>query len=150
MPIIRAIDPKTVIIVGTVGWSSLGVSDGRTSQDIINQPLNYPNIMYTFHFYAASHRDEYLNELDKASNVLPIFVTEFGTQTYTGDGANDFQMSDKYMQLMNSKKISWTNWNYSDDFRSGAIWKTGTCSQGPWTDANLKQAGIWVKDKIKL
>lgn len=149
IPVIRAIDPKTVILVGTPAWSSLGVSDGRTSQDIINAPLTFSNIMYTFHFYAASHKTEYYNELDKASNVLPIFVTEFGTQTYTGDGGNDFVMSDKYLQLLATKKISWTNWNYSDDPRSGAVWKTGTCSGGPWIDSNLKPAGVYIKAKIK-
>jgi endoglucanase len=148
IPVIRAIDNKTVILVGTTAWSSLGVSEGQSSQDIINNPLNYPNIMYTFHFYAASHRDNYLNEVDKASNVLPIFVTEFGTQTYTGGGANDFAMADRYLQLFAQKKISWTNWNYSDDTLSGAVWKTGTCSNGPWLDANLKPAGSYVKSKI--
>ncbi|KTD20798.1 chitinase [Legionella lansingensis] len=148
IPVIRAVDPKTVIIVGTPGWSSLGVSDGRTSQDIINAPVNFSNIMYAFHFYAASHKDTYYAELDRASDVLPIFVTEFGTQTYSGDGANDFVMSDRYMQLMATKKISWSNWNYSDDFRSGAIWKTGTCPGGAWTDSNLKPAGVYIKAKI--
>ena len=104
--------------------------------------------MYTFHFYAASHKDDYLSGLDKASIVLPIFVTEFGTQTYSGDGGNDFVMSDKYMQLMATKKIGWTNWNYSDDFRSGAIWTTNTCSQNVWTDDHLKPAGTYIKNKI--
>lgn len=149
IPVIRALDPNAVIVVGTPGWSSLGISDGKNSQEIINQPINFPNVMYTFHFYAKSHQQEYLNELDKASNSLPIFVTEWGSQEYTGDGANDFTMSDNYIQLMSRKKISWTNWNFSDDFRSGAIWKTSTCSAGPWTDAQLKPAGVYVKDKIK-
>jgi len=148
IPVIRAIDNKTVILVGTPGWSSLGVSDGRSSQDIINAPLNFPNIMYTFHFYAASHRDEYLNEVDYASNTLPIFATEFGSQTYSGDGANDFVMTDRYLQLFATKKISWTNWNYSDDPLSGAVWKTGACSNGPWTDSNLKPSGAYIKGKI--
>lgn len=149
IPIIRAIDPNTVILVGTPGWSSLGISDGRNSQDIINAPLNFPNIMYAFHFYAASHRDNYLNELDRASNVLPIFVSEFGTQTYSGGGTNDFTMSDRYIKLMTQKKISWTSWNYSDDSLSGAIWKPGTCPKGPWTDTNLKPAGVYIKNKIR-
>jgi endoglucanase len=149
IPVIRAIDNKTVILIGTVGWSSLGVSDGRSSQDIINAPVNFPNIMYTFHFYAASHRDNYLNEVDKASDVLPIFVTEFGTQTYSGDGANDFVMADKYLQLFARKKIGWTNWNFSDDPLSGAIWVNGTCSNGPWTDSKLKPAGVYIKTNIK-
>ncbi len=150
IPLIRAIDSDAVILIGTHGWATFGVSDGRTHQDILDNPLNYPNIMYTFHFYAASHQESYLDELDAASDVLPVFVTEFGTQTYSGDGTNDFGFAQKYIDLMAQKKISWTNWNYSDDFRSGAVWKnpnTGA-NNGPWTDANLKESGLWIKDKI--
>jgi endoglucanase len=50
---------------------------------------------------------------------------------------------------MAQKKISWTNWNYSDDFRSGAVWNTGTCPNGPYTTARLKPAGAWIRDHIK-
>ncbi|STX29572.1 chitinase [Legionella beliardensis] len=149
IPVIRAIDSKAPIIVGTRGWSSLGVSDGSSYQEIVSNPVNFPNIMYAFHFYAASHRDNYLSALDSASNVLPIFVTEFGTQTFSGDGENDFAMSDRYMQLMASKKIGWANWNHSDDFRSGAIWTPGTCSSNVWTDDRLKPAGTYIKNKIQ-
>ncbi len=149
IPIIRAIDPTTVIMVGTPGWSSLGMSEGNGPQEIINNPVNFSNVMYAFHFYAASHRDAYLNALDIATNSIPVFVSEFGMQTYDGDGANDFAMTDRYMELMAAKKISWTNWNFSDDFRSGPIWKVGTCPNGPWTDANLKQSGVYIKQKIQ-
>ena len=149
IPIIRAIDSNTVIIVGTPGWSSLGMSEGNGPQEIIKSPINFPNVMYAFHFYAASHRDEYLNAVDIASNSIPVFVTEFGMQTYDGDGANDFAMTDRYLDLFSRKKISWVNWNFSDDFRSGAIWKVGTCPNGPWTDANLKPSGIYIKQKIQ-
>ncbi|MGQ3888798.1 cellulase family glycosylhydrolase [Legionella sp. CNM-1927-20] len=149
IPVIRAIDSNAPILVGTRAWSSLGVSEGSSYQEIVNNPVNFPNIMYTFHFYAASHRDNYLSALDSASNVLPIFVSEFGTQTFSGDGENDFAMSDRYMQLMASKKIGWTNWNHSDDFRSGAIWTTGTCSRNIWTDDRLKPAGVYIKNKIQ-
>jgi endoglucanase len=149
IPVIRAIDPNAPIIIGTRGWSSLGVSDGSSYQEIVNNPVQFSNIMYAFHFYAASHRDDYLSALDNASQVLPIFVTEFGMQTYSGDGANDFAMSDRYMQLMATKKIGWVNWNYSDDFRSGAIWKTNTCSSGAWLESNLKPAGVYIKNQIQ-
>lgn len=150
IPVIRDIDSDAVILVGTHGWATFGVSDGRTHKDILDNPLEFKNIMYTFHFYAASHQDSYLKELDAASDVLPVFVTEFGTQTYTGDGGNDFDFSQKYIDLMASKKISWTNWNYSDDFRSGAVWKSTQTAEndGPWTDANLKPSGVWIKDKL--
>jgi endoglucanase len=148
IPVIRAIDAKAPILIGTRGWSSLGVSDGSSYQEIVNSPVTFANIMYTFHFYAASHGNDYLSALDNASNVLPIFVTEFGTQTFTGDGANDFVMSDKYMQRMAAKQIGWTNWNYSDDALSGAIWTPGTCANNVWTDNRLKSAGVYIKNKI--
>lgn len=148
IPVIRAIDSDAVILIGTHGWGSLGVSDGDSYLDIVANPVNFDNIMYTFHFYAASHQDEYLGELDSASNTLPIFLTEFGTQEYTGDGGNDFTMSQAYIDLMAEKKISWTCWNYSDDFRSGAVWNTGTCTTGQWTRENLKQAGQWIRERI--
>ncbi|EZH74616.1 hypothetical protein ATO12_12685 [Aquimarina atlantica] len=148
IPVIRAIDADAPILIGTHAWASLGISMGKSAKDIVDNPLTFPNIMYTFHFYAASHKDAYYNELDWASDRLPIFVTEFGSQNYSGEGPNDFVMTQKYLDLLRRKKISWTNWNYSDDFRSGAVWKTGTCASGKWTDANLKEAGKWIKDKI--
>ena len=145
IPVIRAIDGDAVVLVGTHAWGSMGISDGRTAQDIVSNPVNFSNIMYTFHFYAKDHRDEYLNELDWASDRLPVFVTEFGTQEASGDGPNDFAMAQRYIDLMRNKKISWTNWNYSDDSRSGAVWTTGTCSNGPWNTSRLKPAGTQVR-----
>ncbi|MBO9201025.1 cellulase family glycosylhydrolase [Niastella sp. MAH-29] len=148
IPVIRAIDNDAPIIVGTRAWSSLGMSDGSTAQEIINSPLNFPNLLYTFHFYAKDHRDSYLNQLSWAADRLPIFVTEFGSQEASGDGPNDFTMAQKYIDLMRTKKISWCNWNYSDDFRSGAVWKTGTCGGTNWTTSRLKEAGTWVRNNI--
>jgi len=149
IPVIRAQDPETPILVGTRAWSSLGVSDGANETEVVNNPVRAGNIMYTFHFYAASHGDEYLNALSRAADRIPMFVTEFGTQTYTGDGGNNFTMSQRYLDLMASKKISWTSWNYSDDFRSGAVFKEGACPNGPYTGTSpLKPAGVWVRARI--
>jgi endoglucanase len=148
--VIRGIDGDAPILVGTHGWGSLGVSDGRNETDVINNQVNATNIAYTFHFYAASHRDEYLNALSRAADRIPMWVSEYGTQDYTGDGGNDFTMSQRYLDLMASKKISWTSWNYSDDPRSGAAFTPGTCnSGGPYTGTSrLKDAGKWVRSKI--
>jgi endoglucanase len=150
IPVIRAVDPETPIIVGTRAWSSLGVSDGANETEVVNNPVRASNILYTFHFYAASHGDEYLNALSRAADRIPMFVTEFGTQTYTGDGGNNFTMSQRYLDLMAAKKISWTSWNYSDDFRSGAVFREGVCASGSYTGtAPLKPAGVWVRDRIR-
>ncbi len=149
IPVIRAIDPETPILVGTRAWSSLGVSDGANESEVIGNPVRASNIMYTFHFYAASHRDEYLNALSRAADRIPVFITEFGTQEYTGDGPNDFAMAQRYLDLAARKQISWTNWNFSDDFRSGAAFTEGTCPNGPFAGTTrLKPAGRWVRDRI--
>ncbi|SFQ55855.1 endoglucanase [Amycolatopsis arida] len=151
IPVIRAHDPDSVVLVGTRAWSSLGVSEGSSEQEIVANPVRASNIMYTFHFYAASHGTRYLDTLSRAADRLPIFVTEFGTQTASGDGTNDFTRSQRYLDLMAAKKISWVNWNFSDDHRSGAVFKRGTCSAGgPWTGTgSLKEAGMWVRERIR-
>ncbi|MGW5648685.1 glycoside hydrolase family 5 protein [Saccharopolyspora sp. NPDC003752] len=150
IPVIREQDPDSVVLVGTRAWSSLGVSEDSNEQEIVDNPVNADNIMYTFHFYAASHGQEYLDTLSRAADELPMFVTEFGTQEATGDGGNDFDMAQKYIDLMASKNISWTNWNYSDDSRSGAVFKEGTCENGPYPGTGqLKPAGEWVRERVK-
>ncbi|MFI7120270.1 cellulase family glycosylhydrolase [Amycolatopsis sp. NPDC049868] len=150
IPVIRAQDPDSVVFLGTHGWSTFGISDGRDENDILNNPVNATNIMYTFHFYAASHHDEHYEALARTADRIPVFVTEFGTQTYTGDGGNDFTYSQKYLDLLAAKKIGWTNWNFSDDFRSGAVFKTGTCAGNSFTGTSmLKPAGVWVRDRIR-
>ncbi|MEV0378816.1 glycoside hydrolase family 5 protein [Nonomuraea sp. NPDC050643] len=150
IPVVRQHDPDAPILVGTRAWSSLGVSDGASETEVVNNPVNAANIMYTFHFYAASHGTSYLNALSRAADKLPMFVTEFGTQTSSGDGGNDFTRSQQYIDLMAQKKISWVNWNYSDDERSGAVFTQGTCPGGPFAGTSrLKPAGVWIRDRIR-
>ncbi|GAA2317851.1 hypothetical protein GCM10010149_82830 [Nonomuraea roseoviolacea subsp. roseoviolacea] len=150
IPVIRQYDPDAPILVGTRAWSSLGVSDDATESEVVNNPVNATNIMYTFHFYAASHGSAYLNALSRAADRIPMFVTEFGTQKASGDGSNNFTRAQQYLDLMAQKKISWVNWNYSDDERSGAVFKEGTCPNGTFTGTSrLKPAGVWVRDRIR-
>ncbi|WHT22983.1 cellulase family glycosylhydrolase [Crossiella sp. CA-258035] len=150
IPVIRAQDPDGVVFVGTHGWGSLGVSDGRNERDVIDNPIRATNFMYTFHFYAASHKDEYFNTLQRAASQIPIFITEFGTQTSSGDGGNDFTMSARYLDFLAANKIGWTNWNFSDDSRSGAVFKPGTCAGSNFTGTGvLKPAGAWIRDRMR-
>ncbi|GAA1740525.1 cellulase family glycosylhydrolase [Nonomuraea bangladeshensis] len=150
IPVIRQHDPDAPILVGTRAWSSLGVSAGADETEIVNNPVNAANIMYTFHFYAASHGTAYLNTLSRAADQLPIFVTEFGTQSASGDGANNFTRSQQYLDLLAQKKISWVNWNFSDDFRTGAVFTPGTCPNGSFAGTGrLKEAGVWIRDRIR-
>lgn len=150
IPVIRKHDPDSVILLGTRAWSSLGVSAGSDEGEILRDRVKARNVMYTFHFYAASHRDTYFQVLSRAADRLPIFVTEFGTQDYSGDGANDFAMAKRYLSLMARKKISWVNWNFSDDWRSGAVLEPGACADGQFRGTSrLKEAGRWIRARMR-
>lgn len=150
IPTIRQADAAGVIIVGTPDWSSFGVSGGSGPAEVYRAPLSGANLMYGFHFYAASHQAPYRRALAEAAEHLPVFVTEWGSQEYTGDGPNDFRNAQAFLALMAQRKISWTSWNYSDDERSGAAFVEGTCARGgPWNGNALKPAGVWVRDRIR-
>jgi endoglucanase len=146
IPRIRARDPEGIIIVGTPHWSSLGLS-GPNPGDIVGGRLtgdNGHNVMYAFHFYAASHQQ--YAEFEAFADQLPLFVTEWGSQEYTGDGPNDIPSAQTWLGILADRKISWCNWNLSDDERSGAVWEPGTCPGGPWTGGSLKESGRLLMD----
>lgn len=145
IPIIRANDPESVIVVGT--------PENASRPDlVVGDALSYDNIMYTMHFYAADNWQSQHQERRKGyvstaiENGIPVFVTEFGTQDGWGNGANDFVTSTRWLRFLAERKISWCNWNYSDSPLTGASWVEGTCPDGPWTDVNLKEAGLWIRN----
>ncbi|KMQ50236.1 Endo-1,4-beta-glucanase, partial [Chitinispirillum alkaliphilum] len=158
--VIRRNEPgnhKNIIIVGTPTWAS-------SPNDVIGNEVNAPeNVMYTMHFYAASHlaTGEYMDKMMQAVHAgLPIFVSEFGTQGYCGGDpgtdrwANDFTSSQMWLDTLAKYKISWCNWNYSTDVRSGAVFRPGTVNGWSPVSAfsdpsNLKEAGLWIMDQIK-
>lgn len=151
----------TVTIVGTPDWSSLGRSAKRDSSDpsgghspediVAGPPKNaagaaYGNVMYTFHFYAASHGDDYRTMVKTYADKLPLFVTEWGTPTYSGDGGVDETSSRAWLALMAEKKLSWAYWNLSDNGQSGALFVPGACDAGKsaWTGSALQKSGQLV------
>lgn len=149
IPVIRAADPDAVVIVGTRGWSSLGVSDGSNESEVVNSPVNATNIMYAFHFYAASHKDNYRATVSRAASQLPLFVTEFGTVSATGGGALDQASTTAWLDLLDQLKISYANWTYSDANESSAAFKPGTCDGGDYSSSGvLTESGALLKSRI--
>ena len=149
IPVIRAADPDAVILVGTRGWSSLGVSEGSNETEVINNPVNATNIMYTFHFYAASHKDNYRAAVSRAASRIPLFVSEFGTVTYTGGGAYDRASTAAWLDLLDQLKISYANWTYSDANESSAAFRPGTCNGGTYAGTGvLTESGVYIRSRV--
>ena len=67
---IRKYDPSNVILVGCPHWD-------QDIDIVAASPLTgFDNIMYTVHFYAATHGSYLRNKMVEAHKTLPIFVSE--------------------------------------------------------------------------
>lgn len=140
---IRNIDTDAIIVVGTPTWSQ--------DVDIVaKSPITgYDNIMYTLHFYAATHK-EYLRQ--KASTALtsslPIFVTEFGICDASGNGALDINEANTWIDFLNQNNISWMCWNLSNKDESSSILRNTNKVTG-WTNEELSDEGKWLLEALK-
>ncbi len=139
---IREIDPDNLIIAGSTTWS----------QDVdiaSNDPLKFNNIAYTLHFYASSHKQDLRDKAIAAlNNGIALFVTEFGTTEYTGDGYIDEAEVETWFSFMEKNKISWCNWSIGDKNESSAALKPGANAKGVWTDKDITKSGMILKNKI--
>jgi endoglucanase len=149
IPIIRNHDAESPIVVGTRGWSSLGFADIGPAgpQEIIDNPVQGDNLLYAYHFYAATHGEWERTQLAEAAGELPIFVTECGSMEASGDGESDFDSAQAFMDVLASHNISWAFWSYSDDWRTSGIWQEGTTED--WTTDSLTVTGEWVREQIR-
>lgn len=140
IPVIRANDPDSVVIVGTTTWS----------QDIdkaLADPLDYDNVMYALHYYAATHTDWLRDRLKNCYNSgLPIMVTEFGNCDASGNGYNDFDQGRKWLELLDSLNISYMNWSLCDKAEAASLLKPGASSTGGWSDSDLTENGKFMRD----
>ncbi|WP_341720788.1 cellulase family glycosylhydrolase [Micromonospora sp. FIMYZ51] len=149
IPVIRNNAPESVVLVGTRGFSSLGLSEGSDETEIIDDPVTFDNIMYTFHFYAASHGADRRAVVARAAQRLPLFVSEFGTQTFTGDGDNDFDSTTAWLDLLKEHKISYAMWSFSDGRETNSTFVPGTCAGTEYAGNDvLTEAGRYLRSRI--
>jgi cellulase/cellobiase CelA1 len=137
---IRAIDPDNLILVSTPQWC-------QRPEDVIANPVSGSNIMYTLHFYAASHGQWLRDSADRAiAQGVPIFVSEWGASDYTGgaNGSLDLNAAQEWMDWMNARKLSWAAWNLGDKEETTSILVPGARPDGNWVDSDFKGHGPYV------
>lgn len=137
---IRTYDKKNIILVGTPTWSQ----DVDTAAD---SPIKgYSNLMYTFHFYAATHKDTYRKKVEQAvKKGLPVFVSEFGISESSGNGRIDKSEANKWIKFLKKKKISYVCWNLSNKDESCSLLKRSSKRTGGFKASDLSAAGKWFK-----
>lgn len=137
---IRKYDPDNVVLVGCPHWD----------QDIhlvAESPLTgFDNVMYTVHFYAATHGD-YLRQRteDAVKKGIPVFISESGATEASGDGKIDPESEELWIQMCERLGISWVCWSISDKNESCSMLLPRATATGPWADDVIKTYGKLVK-----
>lgn len=137
---IRKYDADNIVLVGCPHWD----------QDIhlvADNPLQgFNNIMYTVHFYAATH-GEYLRERteDAVKKGIPVFISESGATEASGDGKIDAESEEEWIKMCERLGISWICWSISDKNESCSMLLPRATATGPWADDVIKVYGKLVK-----
>lgn len=142
IPVIRKNAPNSVIIVGTPTWS-------QEIDKPLSDPLNYKNVMYAFHFYAATHAGLRSNVENCVAQGLPVFVSEFGTCDASGGGANDFNETQKWLSYFDKQGISYCNWSICNKDETCSVLRPGTSANGNWSESNLTENGKWMRNWLR-
>lgn len=142
IPKIRAIDEDGIIVVGTPNFS----------QDVdvvaLDKLEGYSNVVYAFHFYSATHKDDFRQKLQYALDVdMPILVTEFGTCEANGDGKVDLEEAEKWIKYLRDNNIGYLCWNLTNKEESSSLLKSDTEKVSGWGDEDLSDSGLWLKRK---
>lgn len=142
IPVIRKNAPNSVIIVGTPTWS-------QEIDKPLSNPLSYKNVMYAFHFYAATHAGLRSNVENCVAQGLPVFVSEFGTCDASGGGANDFNETQKWLSYFDKQGISYCNWSICNKDETCSVLRPGTSANGNWSESDLTENGKWMRNWLR-
>ena len=137
--VIRKNDRDAVILVGTPNWSQYVE---QAAKDPITK---YDNIMYTLHFYAATHKDSLRNAMEKAvQGGLPVFVSEYGICDASGSGAIDRAQAEQWVKAMDRLGVSYMAWNLSNKAETSAILKSSCRKTAGFSQSDLSESGKWL------
>lgn len=147
LPIIAENDPNGIVIIGTPQWDQ---DVTCAFQDPIEKKDSFKDLqlMYSFHHYAADQQ-RYLGILSGAAAFVPIFITEWGLSSHTGDSGVDTKAGDHMILVANGKNlggqiISWANWSWSDKGES-----SGTFTGGGYGNMSWSESGNYIKQQLR-
>lgn len=141
---VRSVDEKNIILIGSPHWDQ--------DVDIVakDRIQNDNHIMYSFHFYAATHGDVYRQKLQAAlDGQLPIFISECGGMEADGNGELNVRSWNKWMQIIEENYLSWLGWSVADKNETCSILLPTASSHGKWNTNDIKPWGRILKKSLK-
>lgn len=143
IPVIRAQSPQAVVIVGTPDYD-------RDLMGPLRHPLPFDDVMYTLHFYTASHYEDLRDELVAAlDGGVPVFITECGLSEASGDGGVDFDSADTWFGLLAEHDVSYAIWSLSNKAETSAFVRVGAADPTHLAEDDLTPIGRWCRALIQ-
>ncbi len=142
--VIREIDPNALILVGSPTWDQ----DVHIAAD---DPITeYDNLMYSLHFYAATHKQSLRDRADYAlSKGLPLFISECAGMEASGNGFLDQDSWREWRNWADKNSLSWVAWSLSDKDETCSMLTPAASDGGPWAEAVLKPWAQIVRANLK-
>ena len=140
--LIREGGSDAIVLCGTNQFSS-------EIDKVAEKPLSedgFTNVMYNCHFYAASHREAAQQKLlDALKAGTPVFISEYGICTASGDGRIDAENADKWLGICDANNVSYACWAMSNSQESAAYFKTD-CekTEGGWVEDDLRNTARYI------
>lgn len=143
IPVIRENAPEAVILVGTPTWS-------QEIEKPQNDPITgYDNIMYTLHFYAATHKEDLRSKMVSAVEAgTPVFVSEYGLCDASGNGGNDLGQAQSWIDTMDQHGISYAVWSFCNKEETSALIASSCRKTSDFTREDLSESGKWIYDML--
>ena len=143
IPIIRERDPDSVILVGDPDWS-------KDLKSVAADPLDHENVMYSLHFYAATHGAEVRSQAEEAiKGGLPVFVTEFGVTAASGGLPRDKESADEWIEMLEREHISYCMWAFSNVSEACSAIRSSVLKYSGYEPEDYTETGLWLLDTLK-
>jgi endoglucanase len=140
---IRKNAPDAVIIVGTPNHCT-------DFSSVAKRPLEYRNILYSYHFYINDDNGWEFSNLDWAIDTgLPLFVSEWGIEYDDEKEINYFNQANEMLSMLDNKMISWVFWSLSNKDEPYAILKPTAEAFSGWEEEDLTEPGKYIFSKLR-
>ncbi len=136
---VRATGARNVAVVGGLDWSYdlSGVLEGRRLSDPDGDGVIYANHAYPF---KGDTVERWVGKMEAASKVLPIIVSEFGSEAKGGSGLSGEAWVRQVLGALEGHGWDWTAW----DMHPAAA----PCLISGWDYAPTPYFGVPIKEAL--
>ncbi|MCR5624633.1 MAG: cellulase family glycosylhydrolase [Lachnospiraceae bacterium] len=142
IPVIRNNNKDALVICGTPEWCQ--------DVDIVaRSPLKYGNVVYSVHFFAATHGNYHRNKVKVAyKKKLPMICSQCSACESSGNGKLDKDSANKWMKLLNKCGIGYCVWSLSNGADTPSLLNSSCTKITDFEASDLSSMGLWTVEQL--